>query len=220
MEKLTRYRIPLLTGLGAFVLAIIVFMAWISPEGGKLSSLHGQQTQLLSQQMHLQTELSTLRRDKAHLAANCAELTNDLTKIPGTPTVDDFFHQVTALAVAAGDPNTPTISVTQAATAPTPAPAPAAGSATASGAATVKAVTVNMTLSGTYGQMSAFLQGLDRFPRLFTVTTIAVTGGPIALGSAAIAPSTTGYSLTLGGNVFYSTGQANVCSATTTTSAP
>jgi hypothetical protein len=203
--------------LGALVLAIVVFMAWISPEGGKLSSLHGQQTQLTSQQMHLQTELSTLRRDKAHLAANCQELTNDLTKIPGTPTVDDFFHQVTALAVAAGDPNTPTISVTQAAA--TAAPTPAAAGATAGSASTVKAVTVNMTLSGTYGQMSAFLQGLDRFPRLFTVTTIAVSGGPVALGGAAIAPTTTGYSLTLGGNVFYSTGQSNVCAPTTTTTA-
>ena len=217
MEKLTRYRIPLLTGLGALVLAIVVFMAWISPEGSKLSSLHGQQTQLTSQQMHLQTELSTLRRDKAHLAANCAELTNDLTKIPGTPTVDDFFHQVTALAVAAGDPNTPTISVTQAASGPTPTPA--AAGATAGSAGAVKAVTVNMTLSGTYGQMSAFLQGLDRFPRLFTVSTIAVSGGPVALGGAAVAPTTSGYNLTLGGSVFYSTGQSNVCSTTSTTAA-
>ena len=41
------------------------------------------------------------------------ELTKDLTEIPGTPTVDDFFHQVTNLAVSAGDPNTPSISVTQ-----------------------------------------------------------------------------------------------------------
>jgi Tfp pilus assembly protein PilO len=209
MEQITRYRIPILTAVGALVLAIIVYAAWISPEGGKLSSLRAQQTQLLSQQGHLQTELTTLRRDKAHLATNCEELTKDLTKIPGAPTVDAFFHQVTALAVAAGDPNTPSISVTQAAGTVAGAAAGAAGG--------VRPVTVNLTLSGTYGQMSAFLQGLDRFPRLFTVTTIAVSGGPIALGGSAIAPSTTGYSLTLGGNVFYSVGQNNVCSGATTT---
>src|ERR1700674_2393170 len=115
MEQLTRYRIPILTAVGALVLAIIVFAAWICPEGGKLSSLHAQQTQLLSQQAHLQTELSTLRRDNGHLPPNGQELTKDLTKIPGAPTVDAFSHQVTALAVAAGDPNTPSISVTQAA---------------------------------------------------------------------------------------------------------
>jgi Tfp pilus assembly protein PilO len=218
MEQLTRYRIPILTGVGALILAIIVFMAWISPEGSKLSSLHAQQTQLLSQQAHLNVELSTLRRDKAHLATNCQELTQDLTKIPGAPTVDDFLHQVTALAVAAGDPNTPSISVTQAAGAAAPV-APAAPGATAGAASTVRPVTVNLTLSGTYGQMSAFLQGLDRFPRLFTVTNLSVSGGPIAVGGAAIAPSTAGYSLTLGGNVFYSTGQANVCAAATATAA-
>ncbi len=107
MEQLTRYRIPILTAVGALVVAIVVYAAWISPEGGKLSSLHAQQTQLQSQQTHLQTELAALRSDKAHLAANCQQLTTDLTEIPGTPTVDAFFHQVTALAVAAGDPNTP-----------------------------------------------------------------------------------------------------------------
>lgn len=104
MDKITRYRIPILTGAGAVVLAIIVFAAWISPEGGKLSSLHAQQTQLESQQTHLQTELATLKAAKAHLASNCQALSKDLDEIPGTPSVDSFFNQVTALAVASGDP--------------------------------------------------------------------------------------------------------------------
>ncbi len=62
MEQITRYRIPILTAVGALILAIVVYAAWISPEGGKLSSLHAQQTQLQSQQTHLQAELSTLQR--------------------------------------------------------------------------------------------------------------------------------------------------------------
>jgi len=204
MEQLTRYRIPILTAVGALVLAIVVYAAWISPEGGKLSSLHAQQTQLQSQQTHLQTELSTLRNDKAHLAANCQELTTDLTEIPGTPTVDSFFNQVTALAVAAGDPNTPSISVTNA----------------LGGTGTVKLVDVDMTLSGTYGQMSAFLHGLDTFPRLFSVTTLTVNGGSLVSGGAPVNPATTGYQLTLQGDIFYSSGQNNVCAPATTTAAP
>ena len=116
MEQLTRYRVPILTGLGTLVLIIIVFVAWISPEGTKLSSLHAQQTQLESQESHLQTELATLRNAKAHLVSNCAQLTTDLGEIPGTPSVDDFFHDVTTLAVSSGDLNTPSISVTQAST--------------------------------------------------------------------------------------------------------
>ncbi len=199
MEKLTRYRIPLLTGVGALVLVVIVFVAWISPEGGKLSSLHAQQTQLDSQQTHLQTELVSLKRAKSHLAANCQTLAKDLGEIPGTPSVDSFFNQVTALAVASGDPNTPSISVTQAAT------------AAASGSANPVAVT--FTLTGTYSQMTSFLQGLDTFPRLFTITTITINGGPVATGGATINPATAGYTLDLTGNIYYSTGQQNVCAA-------
>jgi Tfp pilus assembly protein PilO len=203
MEQITRYRIPLLTGLGALVVAIIVYAAWISPEGSKLSSLNARQTQLQSQQQHLQIELATLQRAKAHQASNCAELTKDLTKIPGVPTVDAFFQQVTGLAHAAGDPNTPSISVLQSPTA----------------AGTTKVVTVNLTLSGNYGQMSAFLHGLDSFPRLFTVTTITVNGGPLAVGGSAVNGSTGGYNLTLAGNIYYSTGQSNVCADATTAAA-
>jgi len=204
MDKITRYRIPILTGAGALVLAIIVFAAWISPEGGKLSSLHAQQTQLVSQQTHLQTELTTLRAAKAHLASNCQALSTDLNEIPGTPSVDSFFNQVSALAVASGDPNTPSISVTQATT-----PAGA-----------TNPVAVTFTLTGTYGQMTAFLKGLDTFPRLFTVTDITINGGPVATGGATINAGTAGYTLNLTGNIYYSSGQQNVCATNTAAIAP
>jgi Tfp pilus assembly protein PilO len=200
MEQITRYRIPILAGVGALVFALILFVAWISPEGSKLSALHAQQTQLESQQTHLQTELATLKRAKAHLASNCQSLSKDLGEIPGTPSVDSFFSQVSALAVSSGDPNTPSISVTQ-------ATGPATGAVP---------VAVTFTLDGTYGQMSSFLKGLDTFPRLFTVTSITINGGPVATGGAAIPPSTAGYTLVLTGNIYYSSGQQNVCAATTT----
>jgi Tfp pilus assembly protein PilO len=205
MEQLTRYRIPIMTGVGALVLVLIVFVAWISPEGSKLSGLHAQQAQLESQQLHLQTELTTLKAAKAHLVSNCQALSKDLGEIPGTPSVDSFFNQVTALAVASGDPNTPSISVTQATAAPKGGAAP---------------VAVTFTLQGTYGQMSRFLQGLDTFPRLFTVTAITISGGAVATGGAAINPATTGYTLNLTGNIYYSSGQQNVCAAATTSATP
>jgi Tfp pilus assembly protein PilO len=197
MEKLIRFRIPLLTAVGAMIVAIVVYATWISPEGGKLSGLHAKEAQLESQQSHLQVELFTLKREKAHVAANCAQLTQDLTAVPGTPSVDAFFQQVTQLAVSSGDPNTPSISVTNAA-------APVSG---------VKLVSVSLTLQGSYGQMTAFLKGLETFPRLFSVSTITVNGGPVAVGGSAVNPSQGGYNLTLGGNIFYSAGQADVCSA-------
>ena len=203
MEKISRYRIPLLTAVGA-VFAIVVFAAWISPEGGKLSSLHAQQTQLLSQQTHLQNELSTLERDKAHLASNCQELTTDLTEIPGNP---PWTTSSTRSPISPWLPATPTRRVS-------------AWPRRRAGTSGVKIVTVDMTLTGTYGQMSAFLHGLGSFPGFFTVNSISVNGGPVVVGGSAINAATAGYTLTLGGSIFYSTGQSNVCADATTTAAP
>lgn len=200
MDQLKRYRIPALTGVATLVVVLIVYMAWISPQGSHLSSLRAQETQLQSQEAHLQGELVTLRGEKAHLAANCQELTTDLTEIPGTPSVDAFFHQVSALAVSAGDPNTPSISVTQA----------------PGGSGGTEAVTVSLALSGTYGQMASFIKGLTSFPRLFTVTSMSVNGGPVVTGGSGVNPSTPNYDLNLEGDIYYSSGQANVCQASTT----
>jgi Tfp pilus assembly protein PilO len=203
MEQIRRYRTPLLTAVGALAVVIVVYMAWIAPEGSKLSSLHAQQTQLQAQESSLQTELTVLRGEKEHQAANCQELTQDLTEIPGSPTVDAFYHQISSLAVAAGDPNTPTISVTQA-------------SGEVGG---TNQVSVDLTLNGNYGQMTGFLKGLDGFPRLFTISSVTVNGGPVAIGGSTPAAGTAGYTLSLQGDVYYSTGQNNVCSDATTTAA-
>jgi len=200
MEQLKRFRIPVITGVATLVLAIIVYAAWISPEGSHLAKLHAQQAQLQTQQSQLQIRIASLRREKSQLGANCAQLTTDLTEIPGTPSVDSFLQQITNLAVTSGDPNTPTISVNQ-----------AVGGAKAG----VTPVQVGMTLQGTYGQMTQFLDGLDSFPRLFTVTSIAVTGGPVVTGGQVVSPATAGYTLTMTGDIFYSTGQKNVCASTT-----
>lgn len=202
MEIFNRFRTPILTGAGLIVFAIVVFVALISPQSSKLSKLKAQETQLQSQQGVLQAQLAVLRRDKADMAANCAQLAKALTEVPGTPSVDDFLKQVTNLAVASGDPNTPTIAVTQ---------------ANGHSAAGVSPVQVSLTLQGTYGQMSAFLKGLDTFPRLFTVTNISISGsGPVASGGAAVNPAIAGYNLTMTGAVYFSAAAAqNVCAAST-----
>jgi Tfp pilus assembly protein PilO len=198
MEHLKRFRVPVLIGVGTLVLGLIVYAAWISPEGSHLSKLQAQKTELQTQQTNLQIRIASLKREKSQLGANCQQLTTDLTEIPGTPSIDSFLSKVSALADSSGDPNTPSISVT---------------AATGGAKSGVTPVTVVLTLDGTYGQMTSFLQGLDTFPRLFTVTSITVTGGAVATGGQAVAPSTAGYTLTLSGDIYYSTGQKNVCAA-------
>jgi len=202
MEQVKRFHMPLIIGAGAVVFAVVLFMALVSPQSHKLSSLHAQEGQFQSQQAHLQAQIAELQTDKAHMASNCASLGTALAEIPGTPDVSGFLQQVTALAVATGNPNTPSISVLQA----------PASSAT-SGATPVQ---VSLTLQGDYGQMEAFIKGLNSFPRLFTVTSISVTGGAIAAGGGAVDPATTGYNLQLTGAIYYSLGRQNLCQNTTT----
>ena len=202
METLQRFRLPLLVGGGTLVFVLVVYAALISPQGHKLSALHTTETQLQSQQAHLQTELVGLRHDKANFASNCAKLGTALGEIPTAPDVSQFLQQVTNLAVATGNANTPTISVLQ-----------ATSSAGKGGATPVQ---VLLTLNGSYGQMSSFIKGLDSFPRLFTITQIGVTGGPIAAGGGAINPATPNYSLSLTGAIYYSTGSQDVCPTSST----
>jgi len=196
MEQLKRFRGPVLIGAATLVVALIAYAALISPQGSQLTKLQAQRTQLQSQETGLQVKIATLKREKSQLDTDCQQLSTDLTEIPGAPDVNSFLQQVSNLAVASGDPNTPSINVTQ-----------------ASGAATggVTPVTVALTLSGTYGQMTEFLSGLDTFPRLFTITSISIIGGSVVTGGQTVSPSTAGYSLSLSGNIFYSTGQEDVC---------
>jgi Tfp pilus assembly protein PilO len=203
MEQLKRFRVPVFIGVGSLVVALVIFAAWISPEGSHLKKLQADQATLQAQQTALQIRITTLKKEKSQLGTDCQQLTTDLTEIPSAPDVDSFLSQVTALAVSSGDPTTPSISVTQ--------------SSTATGG--VSPVVVALTLSGTYGQMMSFLQGLDTFPRLFTVTSIQVTGGSVVSGGQPVAPATAGYSLTMSGDIYYSSGQKDVCAASGATSA-
>jgi Tfp pilus assembly protein PilO len=205
MEQVKRFRVPVLIGVGTLIAALIVYAAWISPEGSHLAKLRTQQTQLQAQEAGLQARIATLKREKAQLGTDCQLLATNLVEIPGAPDVDSFLQQITALAVSSGDPNTPSISVTQA--------------TSGSKGAGVTPVTVALTLEGTYGQMSSFISGLDTFPRLFTVTAITVTGGDVAAGGRAVSPATAGYNLTLTGDIFYSTGEKNACGTGTASSA-
>ncbi len=61
--------------------------------------------------------------------------------------------------------------------------------------------------------MSAFLKGLDTLPPSLLRDSLTVNGGPLVSGGAPVNPATAGYSLTLGGDIFYSAGQNNVCAA-------
>jgi hypothetical protein len=202
MDQLRRFVWPIATGGSVLVIALIALVAWISPEGHKVSAANANKVILLGQETSLQAEISALAHESAHEPENCSTLREDLTLVPGTPTVDLFLHQISQLATNAGTA-TPSVSITSSGT--------AASVASPSGAETVG---ISLEVSGTYRQTLNFLNGLDNvhsLERLYAVSTVNLSGGTAGGSSAG-----TVFTLQLTGNIYYSTGQQDVCATSKT----
>ena len=118
--------------------------------------------------------------------------------MPSTPTVDLFLHQISQLATNSGTA-TPSVGIASAGT---------AGSGPA--AAGADTVGINLEVSGSYRQVLNFLNGLDNvhsLQRLYAVSSVTLDGNT-ASGSS----SSSDYTLQLQGDIYYSTGQQDVCS--------
>jgi Tfp pilus assembly protein PilO len=191
MNTVQEYRNPLLIAGGALVVAIILYLAVIAPQGSKLSSLHAQETTLQTQQATLQAQLTTLQTEKQKLSANCADLEKITTQIPSVKTASDlaaeqssFYGQLSSLVISSG----------------TAIPAFAwgttsTGGTTGSSSTGVVPVPLTMQITGNFQQMTAFVSGLDNFPRLFVIQTFTLSVGG-ASGTSGSGSSSTGSSST------------------------
>ena len=218
MNDIRKYRIPLLTAGGALVVAIILWVGLVAPQNSKLSSLQAQTVQLQTQETGLQTRLAALQSEGQKLSSNCADLQKISTQIPSVQTPNDinaaessFEVQFNGLAASSGvtlaqfSGFAPAVSTTSGAAAPT-------GTAgTAGSTAGVTPVPTTLTVQGNYGQITAFINGLDSFPRLFVIQKFLLAVGAAATSAssagstsgssagAAGAPSTNGPPLWVGG---------------------
>lgn len=194
MNAAREYRVPLLIGAGTLVVALLLWVALVSPQNTKLSNLHNQEAQLQTQQSALQTKLATLRTEQQKLSTSCADLQKITTQIPTVQSPIDidaeessFESQFNALTASSG------VTLTQfsgfaPATSTSGAPSSAAGSP--SGAITptgsgVTAVPTTLAVTGNYGQVLSFVNGLDSFPRLFVIQTFRLSFGASSAGGSA-----------------------------------
>lgn len=222
MNTVRQYQRPLLIGIGAFVIALILWLAVISPEGNKVSTLQAQEASLQSQQQALQARLTALQSEGNRLAGNCTELQKIATEIPSVTSPADinseessFENQFNALATSTG------VALVQFSGF---APAASSGSTTPSGSTTtspagVTAVPTTLTVSGNWGEVTGFINGLDSFPRLFVIqhfvmsygasstgaSTGTATGTSPALwvGGQPNSPGTGPYNINITGSIFY-----------------
>jgi Tfp pilus assembly protein PilO len=229
MSTVREFRVPLLIGAGTLVVALLLWVALVSPQNSKLSGLQAQQTQLQSQQTALQGKLASLRTEQRKLSTSCADLQKITTQIPSVQSPTDvdaeessFESQFNALAASTG------VALSQFsgfAPATTTATAPAATTPSGSTPGVV-AVPTNLTVTGTYSQMLAFVNGLDTFPRLFVIQKFVISFGAIApvsagatsasassaaapgapplwTGGTPTAPSAAPYNLAITGSIYY-----------------
>ncbi len=197
MNEIRKYRTPLLTAGGALVVAIVLWVALIAPQNSKLSSLQAKTVQLQTQETGLQTRLAALQSEGQKLSSNCADLQKISTQIPSVQSPNDInaaessfevqFNELAAssgVALAQFSGFAPAASTGSAAAA---TPSSAAGaSATPAG---VTSVPTTLTVQGNYGQMTAFVNGLDTFPRLFVIQKFILAFGSASTSSASSSAS-------------------------------
>ena len=204
MNSLREYRTPLLTVGGAFVVAIVLWLALISPQNTKLSSLQAQSTSLQAQEASLQARLTALQSEGQKLSSNCADLAKISSQIPSVQSPTDidaeessFESQFNALAASSGvtlaqfSGFSPATAAATAVTAGSAASATAAATAgTATTPADVTAVPTTLTVQGNFGQVMAFVNGLDSFPRLFVIQNFVLGFGSAAVHSGSSSAAT------------------------------
>src|SRR5664280_2780308 len=190
-ESVKEYRIPLMIGAGALVVALLMWALLVAPQNSKLASLQTQETQLQSQQSSLQVKLSSLKTEQQKLSSSCADLQKIATQIPSVQSPTDLAahessveNQFNALTARTG------VSLTQF-SGFTPATSTSTATATGGTAAPAGVVAVPTTLAvtGNYGQITAFVNGLDSFPRLFIIQSFVLAFGATAATTTAGASS-------------------------------
>jgi Tfp pilus assembly protein PilO len=206
MNTVREYRVPLLIGAGALIVALLLWAVLISPQSSKLSSLQSQQTSLRTQQSTLEIKLAALRSEKENLTQSCADLEKIATQIPTVQSPTDidaeessFESQFNGLMANTG------VTLTQFSGFQPAATSSAAGATAATGAAAatetpagVVAVPTTLAVKGNYSQMTAFINGLDSFPRLFVIQSFdliygtalgSTTGSTVGSGTSSTGPS-------------------------------
>jgi Tfp pilus assembly protein PilO len=198
MNEVRQYRVPIFIGAGALIVALLLWAIFVSPQTSKLSSLKAQETQLQGQQTALQNKLTALKSEQQNLTKSCADLQRIATEIPSVQTPTDvdaeessFESQFNGLAESSG------VTLSQFsgfAPATTTQATPGVKTGATPG---VVAVPTTLTVTGNYGQVTSFINGLDDFPRLFIIQTFKLSYGsptPGAGGSAASAATPAGSS--------------------------
>jgi len=213
LDRLRPYQRPLVVGVVAVVVIVVALLAWVLPERHREAQLSATRQELSSQEQALQAELLALEHDQHQQVANCRSYSRFVAEIPPALDESQFVLDVGALASASGAPSIPRLTW---------------GAASTQGG--LQAVQVTLTLEGTFGQVMAFVKGLDgsAFPRLFTISSFSVSlagqnggsstgssagseAGAVVVGTSLAPASASGYQVTVAGQIYDDPGEHDPC---------
>lgn len=211
MTKTQAERLWLLGGgLVAFVLLLIGWFFFISPQRSQTDAVNGQISNAQLQNTTLQSRISSLRAQSKHLSAYQADLAAAESALPSTSGVPDFLRTLQSLgnstlarvtSLTVGAPVAVAQGTASGAGTPSASPSPAASSSPASaatgtsGAATspttagVYSLPITASVSGSTAALNNFLEQLQSVqPRAVLITHVtqggSSAGGPVAGGAA------------------------------------
>lgn len=204
MDKLKQW-----VALTAVLIVVIVAGGWfllIAPKHSKAADIRAQSAAQVSANLALQTQLQTLKAQAKALPQQQAKLAAVAAKIPDNPALPSLIR---ALSVAADDANVELLSLAPghpavvtapaAATAVAPvapvgtgAAAPAAATAPGASAGTLEAISVNLSVVGSYFQVEQFLDRLESLQRAMKVGNLSLSLGSNPVKVAVTAPTAGG----------------------------
>jgi Tfp pilus assembly protein PilO len=194
--------------IAAVIVVVILAGGWfllVKSEKSKVTDLHTQRDTQLSANQSLITQIRALQAQQKQLPQQQLVLEKFSTQVPDSAAEPTLIRQLSAAAKGAGvdlttiTPGGPTA---VAVAAPT---GQSLGGGSAAAAPLLYSLPLNLAITGSYANIEAFFNGLERLPRALIVNTFSVSpGGGDGEGTA--------NTLTAGltGSVFFAPGTAPI----------
>jgi Tfp pilus assembly protein PilO len=159
-------RIGVVAGLAALVILVAWYLALFSPQARDLSKAHKDHAAAEQRISQLQSQVVQLNALRAQIPADKAALSVLNAAVPSTPQLDNALRQLQSAATGSG------VTLT------TVGPSAPATSSTSSAQKTsgTPSITLNLSASGSYQQLTSFLSRLAAMPRTLVVTTLNIAG--------------------------------------------
>lgn len=154
-------RAPILAGVVAVVLAILLLLFLVLPKAHEVSEAQGELDQGRSQTSTLESQLAALQQAKAEAPKNRQIIDNVQRQIPPTADLPGLFLLLSNAGTRAGvsltgiTPSVPTLDP----------------------ATNLSTISVSFNVTGSYFAVTEYLFNLQTLPRVAKVTTVTLTPG-------------------------------------------